>query len=424
MIRAFRFIHAADIHLDSPLRGLAAYEGMPAEILRAAPREAFINLIDAAIREKVDFLVIAGDLTDGDWPDYGTGLFMASQYGRLDKAGIRVFQLRGNHDAAGEATKGVPWPSNVKEFSPKRPEIFQIEELKVALHGQSFQIRDVVDNLAAQYERPLAGYFNIAVLHTALEGNAAHAHYAPCKVAELRASGHQYWALGHVHQHQVIATDPYIVYPGNLQGRHIKEEGPKGAFLVEVGEDQAVRSAERLILDSLRWQRLSVDVSSASTLEAATQAIRADIQTAADAHGESMPLAFRLEIIGATGVDAALRARGGALRADIQAIAAAISEKLWLEKVRVLTTGPTASPTAPQLSADAIAELREILAEAAANAEFKAILESTLGNDLQKVQAVVRDQCEELEMVNTGNFEPLIKQAAISLLARLSLAKA
>ena len=172
-----RFIHAADIHLDSPLHGLAAYPDAPADLLRNATRDAFTALVNRAIDETIDFVVIAGDLYDGTWRDHNTGIFFCREMGRLRRAGIRVYLLYGNHDAESEMTKKLVLPDNVFAFSARKCETFRIEEYKVALHGQSFRERETVDNLAAHYCSPLPGYTNIGVLHTALEGHREHAAY-------------------------------------------------------------------------------------------------------------------------------------------------------------------------------------------------------------------------------------------------------
>jgi exonuclease SbcD len=121
-LSSFRFLHAADIHLDSPLHGLSKYEGVPTNEIRGATRAAFDSLVQRAIDEAVDFLVIAGDLFDGDWKDMGTGLYFARAMGRLDEAGIPVFILAGNHDAASVITRSVPWPPNVRRFDSRKPE--------------------------------------------------------------------------------------------------------------------------------------------------------------------------------------------------------------------------------------------------------------------------------------------------------------
>ena len=227
-------MHAADIHLDSPLIGLPDTEGRVAERIRTAPRAAFGLLVQQAIEDEIDFLVIAGDLYDGTWRDYKTGLFFAEQMGRLNQAGIQVFLLHGNHDAQSEITKPLVLPDNVSVFGFRRAETFRIEELNVALHGQSFRQAAVTDNLVPGYPSPIKDTFNIGVLHTALGRMGEHANYAPCSLEELMAKGYDYWALGHVHRRQVLHEQPHVVFPGNLQGRHVRETGPKGAYLVTV----------------------------------------------------------------------------------------------------------------------------------------------------------------------------------------------
>ena len=218
---SFRFLHAADIHLDSPLKGLAGQEGNAGVRVRTATREALDQLVGLAIEEKVDFLIIAGDLYDGDWRDYKTGLFFVGQIGRLNNADIPVYLLYGNHDAESQITKRLELPDNMHVFDARKPETFSIVDLNVALHGQSFWQRTVTDNLVLDYPTPVSGAFNIGVLHTGLGGMGGHANYAPCSLNDLVNKGYDYWALGHVHQAATLHERPHIVYSGNLQGRHV-----------------------------------------------------------------------------------------------------------------------------------------------------------------------------------------------------------
>ena len=146
----FQFLHSADIHLDSPLIGLTGVEGRIAERIRSAPRAAFEALVERAIEDKVDFLIIAGDLYDGTWRDYKTGLFFSEQMGRLNQARIPVYLLHGNHDAESQITKPLVLPENVSVFDTRKAETFQIEELNVALHGQSFRERAVTGQSGAR----------------------------------------------------------------------------------------------------------------------------------------------------------------------------------------------------------------------------------------------------------------------------------
>ena len=134
----FSFIHAADVHIDSPLWGLERYEGAPVDEIRGATRRSFENLVTLAIEEKVDFVIIAGDLYDGEWKDYNTALFFVREVAKLRDAGIRVFAVTGNHDAASQITRSLRMPDNVTLFSTRKPQTIRLDSLGVALHGQSF----------------------------------------------------------------------------------------------------------------------------------------------------------------------------------------------------------------------------------------------------------------------------------------------
>ena len=215
---SFRFLHTADIHLDSPLIGLSNIEGQVADRIRTAPRAAFESLVERVIESEIDFLVISGDLYDGSWRDYKTGLFFAEQMGRLHQYRIPVYLLHGNHDAQSQITKPLVLPDNVNVFGVRKPETFRNEEINVVLHGQSYRQTAVTENLVPGYPSPIDGAFNIGVLHTALGGMGGHANYAPCDLKELVAKGYDYWALGHVHKRQVLHVQPHVVFPGNLQG--------------------------------------------------------------------------------------------------------------------------------------------------------------------------------------------------------------
>ena len=224
---SFRFIHTADIHLDSPLIGLAGQEGSAAERIRTATREAFENLVGLALHEEVAFVIIAGDLYDGDWRDYQTGLFFVRQMGGLAAAGVPVFLLYGNHDAESQITRRLILPANVKAFSGRKPETFQLEELRVALHGQSFRQRDIADNLVPAYPEPIAGMFNIGVLHTGLGGMGGHANYAPCALDDLVNKGYDYWALGHVHQAAILHERPHVIFPVTSKDATFAKRAPR-----------------------------------------------------------------------------------------------------------------------------------------------------------------------------------------------------
>ena len=414
-----RFIHTADIHLDSPLHGLSAYQDAPAEQLRGASREAFRQLVTTAIDERVDFMVVAGDLYDGDWPDFNTGLFFCAEMGRLQRAGIPAYVLFGNHDAESQMTRALRLPGNVYRFSASACQTHTIEHLKVALHGRSFKVRDTTDNLAQSYNAPLRGYFNIGVLHTALQGGfGEHANYAPCTLDELHAKGYDYWALGHVHEHKVWAGASTVCFPGNLQGRSIRETGRRGAVLVTV-DDGGPPQVERLFIDVLRWEHVAVDVSACDSLDAvgiaASRQLAALLETDAQ-----VPRAVRVSLQGACPVHGLLFQHEQELRAQVLSEIAAIGpERLWLEKVK-LATRPVGTAAAGVLGGDALAELQALLAEARHD---EALLKE-LRDDFNQMLAKAPDLLGEvaaLRQARDGDLAAVLDSVVPGLLARLAM---
>lgn len=338
----FKFLHAADIHLDSPLIGLGSRTDAPIERIRAATREALKNLVQFAMDEKVEFVVVAGDLYDGTWRDMKTGIFAMQQFAKLGHAGIRTFVILGNHDAESKLTVDLPKPESVHLFGSAAGEIVVMEQLGVAIQGRSFKTAAVVENLAREYAPPVTGMFNIAMLHTALEGGHEHANYAPCKIEELRTSGHDYWALGHVHVHLVHHEHPHIVYPGNVQGRSVRETGPKGAVLVDV-ENGVVSGLRHVALDDVRWAAITIDVKTGG-VTGLHDLFRDEIDSLS-ASAEGRPLIARVTIV-ANSVEADQLGNVDTIETDLRAIAAQASEAIWLEKVRLVIhrSAPVALP--------------------------------------------------------------------------------
>ena len=330
----FRFLHAADIHLDSPLHGLEIEPGAPVELIRGATRRALGRLVDLAEEEDVGLLLIAGDIYDGDWPDYGTGLFFAAQMARLTRAGRRVIIIRGNHDAQNRITRTLRLPEGVRVLDHRKPETIDLPELGLAVHGQSFAEQAVADNLARDYPDAVAGRLNVGMLHTSFEQTGGpHPRYAPCTRADLAALRYDYWALGHIHARQVW-TDPWIVFPGNLQGRHINEPGAKGATLVSVHEGHIVAVEPRFV-DAFRWARISADITGCETHEQALGRVQAALEIALDA-AEGRGLAVRVTLEGATPLHGSLAAAD--LRVDVMNEGRQISPALWIEGVQLATT--------------------------------------------------------------------------------------
>lgn len=335
----FRFLHAADVHLDSPLIGLDRYESAPVDAVRGATRRAFENLVRLAIDEKVAFVLLAGDLYDGDWKDYRTGLFFVEEMVKLREAGIPVFVVAGNHDAASQLTKNLRPPDNVHFFSTKKPETRLVEAFDVAIHGQGFASRAVTEDLAAGYPLGTPGLFHIGLLHTSLEGREGHATYAPTSEQVLAQKGYHYWALGHVHKRERISMDPWIVFPGNLQGRYAREAGPKGCALVAVENGTVVGFQEHPV-DVLRWPVCRVDVDGAATTSDVLDRISRALTTEAES-ADGRALAVRIEVTGPAACHNEIAANPDHWIQEIRALAAGVScADVWIEKVRFATDRP------------------------------------------------------------------------------------
>ncbi len=354
-----KFLHAADLHLDSPLRGLARYEGAPLEQIRGATRQAFNKLIELAIEEQVDFVLLAGDLYDGDWKDYNTGLYFINCMGKLKQAGISVYMVSGNHDASSQLSKSLRLPENTHLFNARKAETMLIESLQVALHGQSFLKGKITTDLSLKYPQAKPDYFNIGLLHTSLNGREGHDTYAPCTLEGLKQKHYQYWALGHVHQREVLSEDPWIIFPGNLQGRHIREsdEQGKGCTLVEVEQQQIIK-VEHKPLDVLRWFSCTLDVSEYHSVDAILDATEQRLLDKQAAHPQHF-LAIRLILQGQSPVHHELQAQIDYWQQEFRALANVLGN-LWLEKIQIKTTAVINQEQALQAE-DSIGELLRYL---------------------------------------------------------------
>ena len=332
-----KILHAADLHIDSPLGGLTAYEGAPVDEIRGATRQAAENLIRAALDHDVSLVLLAGDIFDGDWPDYSTGLFWNEQLDRLHKANIPVVSVAGNHDARSQISRNLQLPPNVTQLSTSKPQVVTFEDLGVEVIGQGYATRDVNMDLTEAYPVGDPNMFSIGLLHTALNGRPGHANYAPASVEGLRSKGYQYWALGHVHTREVVHQDPWIVFPGNTQGRHAGETGPKGATMVTV-QNGTVASVEHLVLDSVRWDSCVVDATRCVSSDDVRSAVANQLSTIT-ANAEGRLAAVRVQITGASPAHEDLWADIHGFEAEIRSVANA-NGRLWVEKVKMSTTRP------------------------------------------------------------------------------------
>jgi hypothetical protein len=327
-----KILHTADLHLDSPLRGLDRYRGAPDDQVRGAVRAAFDNVVQTAINEQVALMLIAGDLYDGDWRDFHTALYLVKQLGRLKEAGVRVVVAGGNQDALSRLFAVQRLPDNVRVLSADHPETAVFDDLGVAVHGRSFKSADVTVDITPDYPEPVRDMLDFGMLHTVTEGFPGHAVFAPCRVSVLREKDYDYWALGHVHARQELARDPWIVYPGNIQGRSIAEAGPRGCALITV-KDGRIKSVEHRDTDVVRWGVCKVDIAEAQTADEVLERFGKALAVHVAGCGGRLPI-IRVQAVGAGPVHREFCDRPDEFQSEFRSAAhALLGENLWIERV-------------------------------------------------------------------------------------------
>ena len=392
----FTFIHAADLHIDSPLAGLSLKDKTVAERFADAGRRAVEALVAETIASEAAFLIIAGDVFDGDWKDITTGLFFVRAISALHRAGIPVFIVKGNHDAESVMSRDLPYPETVQVFPSNKAATLALETHRVALHGRSFPHR-LTGDFVETYPARRDGWLNIGVLHTSLDGTRGHDGYAPCTVDDLKRFGYDYWALGHIHTAEIVHREPWIVFPGNLQGRSVRETGAKGAMRVTV-EDGRIIDVTPLTLDGARWAHLQLDIVGVNN---ETDVIARIEQALADTHAQSenRPLAVRVTLLGVTPLHNRLIARREALQDDIRASGFSIAEACWVEQLKIKTAPPPPAPTA--LSPTESLDIEELLRDAASEPEFAEILAKLVKDIEDKLPKDLRDDLRNSDLLTS-----------------------
>ena len=415
-----RFLHAADIHLDSPLQKLAAYEHAPVERIRDASRAALAAMVDLAVQQRVDAVLIAGDLYDGNWTDHNTGLQFVRQAARLIDEGISVLVIRGNHDAASVITTSLALPDN-PDGSPimidaARTEAREIESAGLMVHARSFATRVEADNMAIDYGRPVGGLTNVGMLHTSLAGAEGHDTYSPTTAGYLTDKGYDYWALGHVHiraNHQT-GDGPPIVFPGNLQGRHIRETGPKGCMIVDVDASHRCTPTFHPLGD-VRWERLSID---GETIDRPDDVVDRVADWLDGEMGDARELLIvRVEVTGVSPIDGELRAAATGTLADLQAHAVGVSDgRVWLEGYKVRTRRPPTRAAAGEGPMRSVAVAIEAMRSDAAAGTA---IEEELASLVKKLPQELTGDDSPLRTGDAGWVAELIDDAAGDLSHRL-----
>ncbi|CUH64530.1 putative metallophosphoesterase YhaO [Thalassovita gelatinovora] len=408
---AFKFVHTADIHLDSPLKSLALRDAELAEIVGNATRTTLSRIVDLCLAEQVQALVIAGDLYDGGQTSMKTARFLAQELERLTAAGILAFVIRGNHDAASKITRELVLPDAVRVFSD-RAEVVEVSwnGHAVAVHGISFRQPHAPDSLLDQFHPPVPGAFNIGLLHTSLAGTSGHDPYAPCALAELQQMGFDYWALGHIHKRAVHPGATTVVMPGIPQGRDIGEAGPKSVTLVSVNDDGAVSLQERH-LATAQFERITVDCNMAADWGEVVEALKQALKTARqDNEGEHLIVRPVLE--GKSQMAWRAHRDADLLGAEAQVVAEQIGS-LWIDKVEIaLQPGEGSKP------GGAVGEMAALVTEGPLRADdprVKAELDLILKHLPRELRGIIGDN--EEQVITTLN--DTMQRGAMDVLARL-----
>jgi DNA repair protein SbcD/Mre11 len=375
-----KILHAADLHIDSPMGTLDAYEGAPVDQMRSSTRRAVDRIVDLAVDEHVDVVTIGGDVFDGQWRDINTGLWWNRRLDRLVSEGIEVFVVHGNHDAESVLTQRIPPPDGVHVFPSDGPVSIESTKGPLVVHGQSYGDRAVNDDLAAGYPTAVPGVVNVGVLHTSLEGHSDHATYAPTTLTTLGAKGYALWALGHVHEraHTPIGN-AHVLFPGNPQGRSVREVGPRSVSLVTTDGTRVV-DVTAVEVDVVRWAHLRIDIQGCTTEDDLVQ--RAFEAIAAERAQSGRPMAVRVTLHGTGPLHRVLMERHPAIRATLIARLSSTEADVWLEKL-VDATRPERQVGAAETAA--VVAVRKLLEDALQDEA----LARTLVGDLPKVQDTV-----------------------------------
>ena len=339
-----RFVHAADLHLDSPFSGLRATA--PEEIsrtLRSATFDVYDNIVDLCIEEGVDALLVAGDVYDGADRSLRAQLKFVEGLNRLDEAGIRSFICHGNHDPLDGWEARLDLPAGCVRFGPEvtGEPLFAKDPGRATVYGMSYPQREVRENLSPRFlDLPNAG-FRIGLLHANVGGNPEHDSYAPCSVSDLEQTGIDYWALGHVHTRAVLRSqNPAIVYPGNPQGRHPNEPGARGVYLVEVDDSGRVELEFRAV-DVVRWELRYLDIAGLEDEQRVLDAVHGVADSALDG-AEGRPVVLRLVLTGRGATDRWLR-RPDTLDDVLERLNGEYASGrpwLWCERIQLDTGSP------------------------------------------------------------------------------------
>ncbi len=394
-----KFLHVADLHLDSPLKTQAVRNPAMSDSLRAASRQVLGRLVDAAIAQSVDAVLFAGDTFDNGVADVASRAALAAEVTRLSRAGIPAVLIQGNHDALLDLDRYGPISDALTVLKPETP-TFRIGE--ASIHGIGFTAARVAESLLPLYPPPEAGRWNIGLMHTSLDGAPGHDPYAPCALSDLMAHGYDYWGLGHIHKRAVYEGEGRIaVMPGIPQGRSVREMEGGSATLVNLDfEGVRVRAVP---LELLRFVSVPVDFAGAGDQARRDERLRMAL---AGALAKDVLIAARVE---ATGTPAEL---GDPIMLEAQLREAADRvEGVFVESLRL----HVAERSSSEESAD---DLAALMRADAATPGFRDEVQVVLSELRTALPSEIRDVLDE------SKLDELIEAGVETMTLRLGTGRA
>lgn len=387
MRESVTFIHAADLHLGAPFQGLSTDNETVGRALAEATYTAWKLIVDAAVARSVDFVVLAGDLYDAADPSLRSQMALRAEAERLHAAGIPLLLVRGNHDPLGGWSAGLALPDSVHQFPSGRVERVEVvadDGFVCAVYGRSFQKAAETSDFTPGYVRDERDTVAVGLLHANVGNNPDHDPYAPCTLPALCACGMDYWALGHIHKHQVLSSEPHVVYAGSPQGLNPKETGAHG-FCIVTADGSGVTGFEHISVSPVSWAQATVDVTGIQALdelEATVTGLLEDMRATAGG-----PVAARLTLTGRTAVHSQL-SRPGVLAdivASIRAEQAAASPWVWLDRLTDRTAPPldlAALAASPDFAGEVVRIADEIASD---EARLRAMIDEVEGPIAEKL---------------------------------------
>jgi len=382
-VKSFKFVHTADLHLDSPFGGISEVDEHVGERLREATFETFDRIINLCLEHDVAFLLVAGDVYDGKDRSLRAQLRFRDGLIKLSKAGISTFVVHGNHDPLDSRIATIQWPEQAHVFEGNRvtyAPVIHKNKIIAHVYGISYPTQDVQRNLAKEFRRQKDSPFAIGLLHCNVGRNPGHEPYAPCTIEDLISAGMDYWALGHIHKHAVLSVEkPTVIYAGNPQGLHPGELESRGCYLVEVSNDGHC-TPKFIPVDSVRWFSKEVNIEGFEDDEAIIASFEDACSSIRD-ESKGIPAVCRILFVGRGPAHHSLNKPGFVEDLTRRARETEGNQNpfLWVERIQIETSSPL-NIEALAKGEDFVADFLNLAAERRSDPAFLAEVQRNLAN--------------------------------------------